>query len=118
MLAKGQYSSSGRANGHWRVAYCSGKPRFEADFDEGLVKAVIQYQIRNGLEPDGHAGGKTLEALNTPIAVRIEQIRANMERWRHMPEDFPPQRYTLVNIADASIVIVEDGKPLGPMVSV
>jgi murein L,D-transpeptidase YcbB/YkuD len=81
-------------------------------FDEDLAKAVIQYQIRNGLQPDGHIGEKTLDALNTPIASRIEQIRANMERWRHMPEDFPPDRYALVNMADATIQIVEDSKEI------
>lgn len=81
-------------------------------FDGDLEKAVIQYQIRNGLQPDGHVGGKTLDAMNLPIASRIEQIRANMERWRHMPEDFPPDRYALVNMADATLQIVEEGKEI------
>jgi murein L,D-transpeptidase YcbB/YkuD len=91
-------------------------------FDDGLSKALILYQDRNGLSPDGQMGGRTLESLNTPVAMRLLQVRANMERWRHMPEDFPVARYTLVNIPDFSVVIVEnhtllyrgiviDGKP-------
>ncbi|MFY9287571.1 MAG: L,D-transpeptidase family protein [Alphaproteobacteria bacterium] len=79
-------------------------------YDMELKIAVEAYQLRNGLETDGLIGKKVLEALNTPIEKRIEQIMANMERWRHMPDDFPPQRYALVNIPNASIVINEDGK--------
>ena len=87
-------------------------------FDEALEKALVTYQLRNGLEPDGHGGTKTQEALNTSLETRIQQIRANMERWRHMPEDFPPDRYLAVNIADASIQIIDGGKELyrGPVV--
>jgi L,D-transpeptidase YcbB len=87
-------------------------------FDADLQKALQAYQTRNGLDPDGHAGRKTLEALNVPVAFRIDQIRANMERWRHMPEDFPSDRYAIINIADAGLMIVEDGKEIyrGPVV--
>ncbi|HEU0118106.1 MAG TPA: L,D-transpeptidase family protein, partial [Alphaproteobacteria bacterium] len=79
-------------------------------FTPDVEQALIDYQTLNGLATDGAVGSKTLEALNTPLPVRIDQIRANMERWRHMPDDFPPERYTLVNIPDAAITITEDGK--------
>ncbi|MDR3450796.1 MAG: L,D-transpeptidase family protein [Alphaproteobacteria bacterium] len=79
-------------------------------FDDDLAKTLIAYQTRNGLEPDGHAGALTQEALNTSIAARIAQIRANMERWRHMPETFPPARYAMVNIPDYSLTITEGGE--------
>ncbi len=79
-------------------------------FDEDLRKAVLAYQTRNGLGTDGNIGAKALEALNVPAATRIDQIMANMERWRHMPDDFPPDYYVLVNIPDVSVIIVEDGK--------
>jgi murein L,D-transpeptidase YcbB/YkuD len=87
-------------------------------FDEALKKALESYQLRNGLDSDGHAGTDTLAALNVPVAGRIGQIRANMERWRHMPDDFPPSRAVIVNIADAAVEIVEDGEPVyrGPVV--
>jgi len=87
-------------------------------FDNELRKALADYQAHNGLEADGHLGPKTLEALNVPLAARIDQIRANMERWRHMPEDFPPARAVIVNIPDATIAITEDGKPVydGPVI--
>ncbi|MDX2028786.1 MAG: L,D-transpeptidase family protein [Alphaproteobacteria bacterium] len=87
-------------------------------FDEQLKGAVEAYQMRNGLDADGRVGAKTLQALNTSLAVRIDQIRANMERWRHMPDDYPPARYALVNIANASITIMDNGTPLyrGPVI--
>ena len=86
-------------------------------FDEELRGAVENYQARNGLKPDGHIGEKTLAAMNTPIAERIGQIIANMERWRHMPEKFP-SRYAMVNIAAAQVEIMDDSKSLyrGPVV--
>lgn len=89
-----------------------------AIFDDGLQEALQRWQIRNGLDADGNVGPKTLEMLNVPVSDRIRQIRANMERWRHMPEDFPPERYAHVNIADANLSIIESGKIayFGPVV--
>lgn len=54
-------------------------------------------------------GEKTQNSLNIPVTTRIAQIRANMERWRHMPEDFPPDRYAVVNIPDYTLAIYENG---------
>ncbi|HUY67893.1 MAG TPA: L,D-transpeptidase family protein, partial [Alphaproteobacteria bacterium] len=68
-------------------------------------------QARHGFAADGSAGPHTLAALDVSRAARLTQIRANMERWRHMPEDFPPARYVMVNITDASVAVVEDGRP-------
>ena len=87
-------------------------------FDENLREAVEAYQFRNGLEADGQVGVGTLAALDVPIEVHIDQIRANMERWRHMPEDFPPPRGIIVNIADASIDIFDEKNPVyrGPVI--
>lgn len=89
-------------------------PRLKDDefFDAGLQKAVLEYQTFNGLDADGFLGPKTLAALNVPLQTRIDQIRANMERWRHMPDDFPPAHYALVNIPDASLVIYDDSKQI------
>lgn len=85
-------------------------PAGQADlFDDELFQAAQAYQKRNGLDIDGHIGPKALDALNIPLQTRIDQILANMERWRHMPDDFPGERFALVNIPDASIVIHEDG---------
>jgi murein L,D-transpeptidase YcbB/YkuD len=77
-------------------------------FDRDLEQAVIRFQHRHGLEPDGRAGPKTLAALNVPVEERIAQIVANMERWRWMPRTFPLPRIE-VNIAAAELAVVDSG---------
>ena len=83
----------------------------EETYDPALQEAVKTYQKRNGLKDDGTLGPRTVAFMNIPLATRVDQILANMERWRHMPESFP-SRYAIVNIADATIDVIEDGKPL------
>jgi len=86
-------------------------------YDETLKSAVENYQGRNGLLPDGDIGAKTVQAMNVPLKNRIEQIMANMERWRHMPEAQASRRIE-VNIASAMAEVLEDGKILykGPVI--
>jgi murein L,D-transpeptidase YcbB/YkuD len=79
------------------------------DDRNALDRAVRLYQRRNGLEPDGRVGPRTLEMLNVPVATRIEQIEANMERWRWMPRQFEP-RYVSVNVPDTTLEVVENGE--------
>lgn len=73
---------------------------------EALGNAVRVYQQRNGLETDGRVGPRTLEMLNVPVAARIEQINANMERWRWMPRQFEP-RYISVNVPGTTLEFIE-----------
>lgn len=78
-------------------------------FDQTLVDAVQQYQARNGLQVDGIVGRYTLEALNIPVAARVAQIAANMERWRWFGQELG-SRYLLVNTAGSEVSLVEDGR--------
>ena len=73
-----------------------------------LEAAVRRYQERNALEVDGRAGRQTIEALNVPPAARVDQIIANMERWRWLPRTLG-SRYIMVNSADATLMAVSDG---------
>ncbi|MEX2642695.1 MAG: L,D-transpeptidase family protein [Acetobacterales bacterium] len=68
-------------------------------FDAALDIAVRRFQRRANLEPDGIVGPATLAQLNVSVQGRIAQIRANMERWRWLPEDLGT-RHIRVNIAD------------------
>jgi murein L,D-transpeptidase YcbB/YkuD len=74
-----------------------------------LLVAVRDFQEHSGLEVDGRVGRKTLTALNVPVSERIDQIIANMERWRWVPRHFDSV-YIEVNTADASLRAVRDGK--------
>jgi murein L,D-transpeptidase YcbB/YkuD len=78
-------------------------------FDANLDKAVRRFQQRLGLSPDGIVGSATLTALNEPVEKRIEQIRANLERWRWLPHRLEPQ-YLMVNTAGFEITLVERGR--------
>ena len=73
------------------------------------VRAALKdFQAANGMDPDGKLDEKTLSMLNIPAAERARQIAANMERWRWLPRALGP-RYVMVNVAGASLALVEDG---------
>lgn len=74
-----------------------------------LVMALKAFQTSNGLVPDGKLGPKTMQALNISAAYRVQQIEANMERWRWLPHQ-PEDRYIVVNAADATLTVIEGGK--------
>jgi L,D-transpeptidase YcbB len=78
-------------------------------YDEPLAAVVKSYQETKGLTVDGVIGAKTTLSLNTTIDERIEQIVANLERRRWLPEDLG-KRYVLVNAGDYSMVFVDDGR--------
>jgi murein L,D-transpeptidase YcbB/YkuD len=74
-----------------------------------LADALKAYQTANGLDPDGKLDGKTLAMLNVPPARRAQQIAVNMERWRWLPRVLGA-RHVMVNVAGASLVLVENGE--------
>ena len=71
----------------------------DATFDAPVENAVRAFQRRANLEPDGVVGSLTLTQLNRRAIDRIDQIRANLERLRWLPED-TGERQIRVNIAD------------------
>ncbi len=86
-------------------------------FDPALTAAVVRFQKRYGLNPDGVVGPPTLAALNAPVAQRILQIKANMERWRWLPKTLPGSRVQ-VNIAAAVMAVYQDDQPVLAMKAV
>lgn len=77
--------------------------------DSALLEAVKAFQKRNGLGTDGRIGKGTLAALNVPVEDRIDQIAANLERWRHM-RHAEPEAYVVANVADQSVAVIRDGR--------
>jgi len=75
--------------------------------DADLRESLLRFQRRNGLEDNGKLTAETLKALNVSVSYRIQQIIANMERWRWAPRAFEA-RYVLVNVPDQSLEFVED----------
>ena len=83
-------------------------------FDQSVKRAVIRFQLDNGLKADGVVGKKTLEALNITLDQRIKQLIINMERWRWLPENLG-SRYIYVNIADYNLKLYEDNQEIMEM---
>lgn len=79
-----------------------------APFDGRLESAVMRFQTRHNLAADGEAGPSTLSELNAGDARRINQIRANLERWRWLPAELG-ERHIRVNIADYRLEAWENG---------
>ena len=73
-----------------------------------VVDAVRNFQARHGLGPDGIVGAATLAELNVPVAARVEQIRANLERVRWVFYD-PESEFLVVNIAGFRLYLLRRG---------
>jgi L,D-transpeptidase YcbB len=78
-------------------------------FDRPLDEAVRRFQRRHGLEVDGVIGRNTLAALNTSPQDRIDQLRANLERWRWLPPSLGDE-FILVNIAGFDMRVVSSNR--------
>ncbi len=76
-------------------------------YDKETQKAVKKFQARHGLVSDGIIGRTTLVALNFTKQQRIQQVIANLERWRWYPDTFE-NHYILVNIPNFSMVIIKN----------
>jgi murein L,D-transpeptidase YcbB/YkuD len=85
-----------------------------ATFDVALVEAVRRAQRRYGLNPSGIVSTQTLAALNVPVADRVRQIMANMERWRWLPPELAKDRIQ-VNIAAAVLTVFDGDAPVKSM---
>jgi murein L,D-transpeptidase YcbB/YkuD len=80
-------------------------------YDDALAAVVKAYQQTKGLTVDGVIGANTTRSLNTSLDDRIDQVIANLERRRWLPQDLGG-RYVLVNAGDYSMVFVDGGKPV------
>ncbi|HET7134083.1 MAG TPA: peptidoglycan-binding protein [Gammaproteobacteria bacterium] len=80
-----------------------------AAYDGAVAAGVQRFQERHGLAADGVVGGATLEALNVPVARRIDQIRANLERARWVLYD-PQSDFLVVNIAGFKAYVLRRGE--------
>ncbi|MEO5807601.1 L,D-transpeptidase family protein [Devosia sp.] len=79
-------------------------------YDDVVVAAIKTYQDAQGLDADGIAGKSTLAALNGGPSISRDDIIANMERWRWLPQDLGKFN-VFVNIPQYTLVINTDGVP-------
>lgn len=87
----------------------SGLPANGKPTDAQLQDAIKRYQTRNGLTPDGALHPELISELNVPVASRIQQILANLERWRWISAGFE-DRYIAINVPDQTLEFVQAGR--------
>ncbi|PJB70531.1 MAG: murein L,D-transpeptidase [Alphaproteobacteria bacterium CG_4_9_14_3_um_filter_47_13] len=92
------------------------KPEYGAEnyYDDNTASAMMAFQRAHGLEPDGIIGPQSLAVLNRSNRDRMEQIVANLERARWLPQE-KPDRYLLVNIPQQLVWAVDKGKTVFEM---
>jgi murein L,D-transpeptidase YcbB/YkuD len=78
-------------------------------YDSVFEAAVKRFQARHGLEADGIIGPETIRDMNVPAEDRARQIELNLERWRWLPRKLEA-RYIILNIADFSLDVIQDGQ--------
>jgi L,D-transpeptidase YcbB len=78
-------------------------------FDQATEDALKRFQQRHGLSLTGSVGRLTTRALNVPIDVRLNQLRASIHRLERNAFSFA-QRYVVVNIPGAMVEAVENGQ--------
>ena len=81
-----------------------------AVYNEAVEQAVLRFQRRHGLKPDGVVGTATLSALNVPVQTRIEQLAVNLERHRWLPEQLGDTRI-FVHLTNFQLLAYRDGRP-------
>jgi murein L,D-transpeptidase YcbB/YkuD len=90
------------------------EPANPLQYDRTMEAGVRRFQERHGLKKDGVVGKETRRALNTTVEDRIRQLQVNLERWRWIPHDLG-ERYLLVNIADFTLTVMEQDRPVSEM---
>jgi murein L,D-transpeptidase YcbB/YkuD len=83
----------------------------EAPNADDVHDALLRYEARNGLALDANPGPAVVAALNVPVAWRIKQILANLERRRWLRRTFE-SRYIVVNAPDQTVSYIDDGKTM------
>jgi len=83
-------------------------------YDKELELAVQHFQERHGLPQTGIVDKNTLEQLNVPVADRIRQVEANLERWRWFPAKLE-DTHILINIPEYRLRMTNNGEQLFAM---
>ena len=78
-------------------------------YDSYVAAAVRRFQLRHGLQASGILDQPTIDAMNVPVGVRLQQLETNLGRIEETARDLA-DRYVLVNIPAAEIEAVEEGR--------
>jgi len=79
------------------------------DFDRDVERAVVFFQARHSLDDDGIVGKQTIEALNVPARVRVNQLKLSLERLRWVNQE-AVDTLVAVNIAGFRVFFYKNGQ--------
>lgn len=71
-------------------------------YSQDLADAVKHYQGRHGLTPDGKLGQPTVDSMNVPMDVRVQELALSLERWRWLDGPYMQPRL-LENLAEFQV---------------
>ena len=77
-------------------------------YDEPLVEAVKQFQVRHGLSPDGIISSKTISVLNIPLKEKTERIALNLERLRWLPHIQGKKDEIVINVPEYMLRVYQN----------
>jgi len=83
----------------------------DRQFDETMRQAVITYQNRYNLEPDGKVNKVMTYYLNLPTNKNVQQTIANLDKCKLYPKEFENE-YIEVNIPDFNLRYYRDSQRL------
>ena len=81
-----------------------------AEYDARLQAAVVEFQLDNGITPDGTAGPSTIEAVNRSVEDHWNQVVLHMERLRWLNDGEVHDRLIFVNLVDFHTRVVDRGE--------
>jgi murein L,D-transpeptidase YcbB/YkuD len=79
-----------------------------SEYDAATTEAVRKFQRRHGFPPTGVIDRTTIDAMNVPANIRLNQLQSSLKRLQSLA----PQtggRYVVVNIPAAQVEAVEAG---------
>ncbi len=79
-------------------------------YDKALKKVVKTFQKDHGLNADGVAGKRTIQAINVSASQRLMQVVIGLERMRWLNKSLG-KRHILVNEAAFMATVFDNGKP-------
>jgi murein L,D-transpeptidase YcbB/YkuD len=79
------------------------------EYDQAVVQAVRGFQARHGLAPTGTIDRITVDAMNVPAGVRLNQLQVNLKRLQTL-SGTTASRYVDVNIPSAQVEAVQNGQ--------
>ncbi len=81
-----------------------------AEYDARLQAAVVEFQIDNGITPDGVAGAETIQAVNRSVEDHWNDVVLHMERQRWLNDGKVHDRLIFVNLADMHTRVIDEGE--------